>query len=430
MGALPVTSELKDMNDTLKRMAPGCWKSLSRIGLNAILPKGIPVQAAAARTTEINATIGQVTDGCGVPLPLQCLKDTAPDLDPRLTFLYSPLSGNREVRAEWLKRQRRIAGNPKVKVGHPVMTHGLTHAISILATLFSDPETTIVIADPFWENYRLLFSLYAGAKVVTYPAFDGENYNVAGLEKVLQRQRGKKTVAILNLPGNPTGYTPKASTIPALVNVITNHPDPLVVIVDDAYQGTQYEEGLMNRSCFWDLAEAADPKRTTVFKVDGSTKELLFFSGRVGFITSNVVGEAEKALLSKILCIIRGTVGSAPGPSQAMILKALQDPTLDEQVAARQAVLARRYKTLKSYLSKADPKLVKPFPFNSAYFGVLGMPANVDADKVRQLLIEKYSVGTIYLPSINALRVAYCSIEGGKIERMVQSIENAIRELA
>jgi aspartate/methionine/tyrosine aminotransferase len=310
------------------------------------------------------------------------------------------------------------------------MTHGLTHAISILATLFSDPETTIVIADPFWENYRLLFSLYAGAKVVTYPAFDGENYNVAGLEKVLQRQRGKKTVAILNLPGNPTGYTPKASTIPALVNVITNHPDPLVVIVDDAYQGTQYEEGLMNRSCFWDLAEAADPKRTTVFKVDGSTKELLFFSGRVGFITSNVVGEAEKALLSKILCIIRGTVGSAPGPSQAMILKALQDPTLDEQVAARQAVLARRYKTLKSYLSKADPKLVKPFPFNSAYFGVLGMPANVDADKVRQLLIEKYSVGTIYLPSINALRVAYCSIEGGKIERMVQSIENAIRELA
>jgi aspartate/methionine/tyrosine aminotransferase len=357
------------------------------------------------------------------------LKSLVPDLDEALTFLYSPLSGNREVRAAWLKRQRLLAGNPQTRVAHPVMTHGLTHAISILATLFGDPGTTVLIADPFWENYRLLFSLYAGAHVQTYPAFDQDQYNVDGLRRALARNQGKKTIVILNLPGNPTGYAPTAEQIPEIVKVISAHTDPLVVIVDDAYQGTEYEEGLMNRSIFWDLAEAIDPNRAIVFKVDGSTKELFFFPSRIGFITSNLQGEAEKVLLSKMLCIIRGTVGSAPGPSQSMVLAALNSPTLNAQIESCQSILEERYRILKGHLATADHKLIKPYPFNAAYFSVLGLSKGVCADETRRLLIEKYSVGTIYLPSINALRVAYCSIDKTEIGRLVDSIQSAVKEL-
>ena len=349
------------------------------------------------------------------------------ELDEGLTFLYTPLSGDRDVRAAWLQRQRRIAGNPTLKVGYPVMTHGLTHAISILATLFSDPETSVIIADPFWENYKLLFSLYSGASVSTYPAFHEGTYNVKGLRQSLARSRGKKTVVVLNLPGNPTGYTPRKETIPEIVKAISEHPEPLVVIIDDAYQGTQYEPGLMARSCFWDIAEAVDPAKVTVFKVDGATKELFFFSGRVGFITSNQQGEAENALLSKIMCIIRGTVGSAPGPSQAMILKALEDPSLEEQIQARHSVIAERYRALKSCLEATGDQYIRPYPFNSAYFGILGLPEGVSANTVRQRLIEEESIGTIYLPSINALRVAYCSIDKSEVSTLVESIERVVR---
>jgi aspartate/methionine/tyrosine aminotransferase len=424
-----VTADLTEMNRTLKRHAPGCWGSLSGIGRTAILPRGIPVQAASARETEVNATIGQVTDGSGSPLPLPLLQALVPQLDDQLTFLYSPLSGNRAVRAGWLKRQRALAGNPTVKVAHPVMTHGLTHAISILASLFGDPNTTVLIADPFWENYRLLFSLYAGTNVETYPAFDGGKYNVKGLRKALKRNQGNKTIVILNLPGNPTGYTPTLEQIPELVETIAAHKGPLVTIVDDAYQGTQYEEGLMSRSIFWDLADRVDPRRVTLFKVDGSTKELFFFPSRVGFITSNLTGEAEKVLLSKMLCLIRGTVGSAPGPSQSMVLAALESPELDDQLHACHEVLKERYLTLKECLAAADPEIIRPYPFNSAYFGVIRLAKGVNADEVRRLLIDKYSVGTIYLPSINSLRVAYCSIGKETIPRLVDSIQAAVREL-
>lgn len=424
-----MTADLTAMNRTLKREAPACWSSLSGIGRSAILPRGIPVQAASARETAVNATIGQVTDGDGSPLPLPLLKSLVSELDDTLTFLYSPLSGNRAVRAAWLKRQRALAGGPEVRVSHPVMTHGLTHAISILASLFGDPKTTVLIADPFWENYRLLFSLYAGAKIETYPAFADLSYNVEGLRSALRKNKKNKTIVILNLPGNPTGYTPTLEQIPEIVQVIDEHKGPLVVIVDDAYQGTQYEEGLMSRSIFWDLAEKVDPNRVTLFKVDGSTKELFFFPSRVGFITSNLSEEAEKVLLSKMLCIIRGTVGSAPGPSQAMVLAALESPELEAQIESCQAVLKARYQILKEHLKSADPELIQPYPFNSAYFGVVGVSKGVCADKVRRLLIEKYSVGTIYLPSINSLRVAYCSISKDEIGRLVDSIQAAVREL-
>ena len=60
-------------------------------------------------------------------------------------------------------------------------------------------------------------------------------------------------------------------------------------------------------------------------KVDGATKELAFFSSRVGFLSHPHTGAAAEALQSKLKCLIRGTVGSASGPAMAMGIAAPEE---------------------------------------------------------------------------------------------------------
>ena len=58
----------------LQRQAPALATSLSSLGREAAFPLDIPAQAAEARGKDINATIGQITDGRGSPLMLPAVE--------------------------------------------------------------------------------------------------------------------------------------------------------------------------------------------------------------------------------------------------------------------------------------------------------------------------------------------------------------------
>ena len=83
-------------------------------------------------------------------------------------------------------------------------------------------------------------------------------------------------------------HAPLAHLAPWL-DAIRNTTKPIVVICDDAYNGFVYENDRITRSPFHELADA-DPARVLPIKVDGATKELCFFGGRVGFVTFGVSG--------------------------------------------------------------------------------------------------------------------------------------------
>lgn len=421
--------EASRLNATLERDHPVVARCLSPLGRRAVFPKGIPYQAAAARDTEINATIGQLTDGRGAPMPLPAMASRVVGLDPVQTFLYAPVDGPPALRRAWIARQRRLAGDPSVEIGTPVVTHGLTHAISLVADLFADDDTEVIVPLPAWENYDLLFGLHAGARISGFPFFRDERFNVESLADTLAKVR-HKAIIVLNFPGNPTGYTPSAEEAAQIVEVLTSWRGPGVVVLDDAYQGWVYEPGLMRRSLFWDLVERADPERLLPLKVDGATKELLFFSSRVGFLTPARASEAaEQALLSKIKCVIRGTVGCASGPAMAMVAQALQDPDLDSAFEARRRELDGRYRALKAGLQelaeRSQGRLV-PSPFNSAFFALVGLRGGLDAQTLRQRLITEQSVGTIAFPEENALRIAYCSIHERALPELVDRLSRVL----
>ena len=418
-------TEAERLHDVLRREAPAAARCLSPLGLRAAFPRGIPFQTAQARSTEINATIGQVTDDHGAPMALSGMTDALSGVDAKMAWLYPPAEGHLALRQAWAARQRGMGLGSDAVMSTPMVVHGLTQGVSLVADLFADPDTDVFIPDPCWENYHLVFQFRPGANVVSYPFFRDGRFNLEGLADALAASTAKKAVIVLNFPSNPTGYTPTVAEGQRIAEVVLAYPGPAVVLCDDAYQGMVWEDGLLARSLYWDLAERADPERLLVVKTDGATKELFFFGGRMAFLSASVSGAAEDALLSKWKCIARSTNGVCAGPSQALVLKELADPRLEADVADRLAMLARRWRALTDALMAARSDKLDPFPSNSGVFSMVRLHGT-DAEALRARLITEFSVGTIALPSVNALRIAFCSVPEAMLPELVRRLQRAV----
>jgi aspartate/methionine/tyrosine aminotransferase len=421
-------SDATDLLTQLSRAYPAVARTLSPLGRAAAFPRGIPFQAGEARAARLNATIGQVTDGAGAPMPLGPLAAAAGGLDPRATFLYSPQPGHAPVREGWRRWQALAAGGAAdgVPATLPFMMHGLTHGLASVADLFVDADTTVILPDLAWENYDLVFSMRAGAPVLRWSLYDGDALGVAHLADALARVQGK-AVVVLNFPSNPTGFTPTPDEVAALADALAAHPGPLVVVVDDAYQGVVHEPGRQVASLYWTLARRLDPERAVVVKVDGATKELFFFPSRVGFLTFAAPdADAAAALENKLNGLVRGTVGSPPGPSQAIIAAALGDlpatrAAFEEGVAAIRA----RYEALRDALASVNNPRMRPLPFNGAYFLVLALADGLDPEVLRLRLLKERSVGVIALGGAG-LRLAYCSTRAADLPEIVHHIDEIV----
>jgi len=421
-------SEADRLNRILEDQAPALARCLSDLGRRAAFPKGIPYQAASAKGAEINATIGQLTDGAGGAMPLPQLAAQFPGMSPEEAFLYAPVSGPRGLRQLWAERERRIGGAPDhLRTTLPLVTHGLTHGLSLVADLFSDEDTDVILPTPSWGNYRLLFRLHRDARLLHFDFFRDGRFNVEGLAEALGKVR-KKAVVLLNLPGNPSGYAPADDEIPAILDALADAPKPTVVAVDDAYQGWVYEPGHLSRSLFWPLAERlAGNERVAAVKIDGATKELAFFASRVGFLTfATPSADAEAALESKLKCVTRGTVGSASGPAMSAVTAALQAPGLDDAFESHRSVLAGRYRALRAGLDDLGDERVTPLPFNAAYFALLQLDPRVDAEALRQHLLAHESLGLIAFSDVNAIRIAYCSLAEAQLPELVTRLGRGV----
>lgn len=417
-----------ESNRALARLAPALFRSLSPLGRRMTFPHGIPWQSEQARSTRYNATIGQVTDGAGNPLPLAVLDEQLSALDRKVSLLYAPQAGHAELRQRWAARQREQGGDTTSPYSLPFATHGLTHGLSMVADLFVDADTTVIVPVPSWENYELVLGMRTGPRVERWELFREGQFQPEALAAAVARSPGR-AVAVLNFPHNPTGWTPTPAEADQLAEILLAHPGPLVVLIDDAYLGVVHDPDRERRSLYWRLAAKAAPERHVILKVDGATKELLFFPSRVGFLSASVPAEAEEAWEDKLKGLVRGTVGSAPGPSQALMLAALRQPErLRAESAERLAQLGRRHALLRAAVASLHNPRLSPLPFYGAYFAVLLLDRAVDAEAVRQRLLMHESVGVIALPEINGLRIAYCSARDEDLGELVARIDRAVRE--
>ena len=409
----------ESLNDTLLAHHPAAHACLSAAGRRMYFPQGIPAQAQQAKAASINATIGQLTDGAGGAIPLPSLANQVSGVSLEDATLYAAQGGNKALRTAWRDRLNRIGLGPK---SNPFCTVGLTHGLSLLSDMFVDEDTDVLLPAPGWGNYKLVFGVRGGGNIIPYPIFEGGQFAAGSIEKALAKVRSK-ALLVLNFPGNPTGYTPTADELAPWLDAIRNSPKPVVVVCDDAYNGFVYEPDRMERSPFFDLADA-DPQRVLTAKVDGATKELCFFGGRVGFVTFGTEGPAAEVLDAKLKGMARANVSSGPAMSQAMVLSALNNPNLAQEEADLFQECRARYQALKTNMIEAG---IPHEPFNSGFFALI--PVAGDPNHLRLRLLDE-GVGVVAFPQLGAIRIAYSSTSIDDIPALVAALARHMGSVA
>ncbi len=313
----------------------------------------------------------------------------------------------------------------------PVVTNALTHGISMAGYMFLDPGDEVIVPDLFWGNYNLTLTNMYGASLVKFNLFKDGGFDLAAFEaKLNEGGIGKKTM-ILNFPNNPSGYTPTVEEQNSIVEIIkaaAEKGNKIVAFIDDAYFGLVYEEGIETESIFAPLSQLHE--NVLAIKIDGATKEDYVWGFRVGFMTYGVKGgdtELYSALESKTAGAIRGNISNAANISQSLLLVAFNSPEYAEQKAAKYTIMKDRYEAVKKALSNEKyAEYFKAVPYNSGYFMCVKLEAGLDAEKVRKVLIEKYSIGVISLG--NLIRIAYSAVAAKDVDEMFEGIYNACKD--
>jgi aspartate/methionine/tyrosine aminotransferase len=263
----------------------------------------------------------------------------------------------------------------------------------------------------------------------TFPLFDADGFNVAGLrERLFARPPGKRVV-LLNFPNNPTGYTCSPEEAAAIRGVLVEAAEAgceVVVIIDDAYFGLVYEDGVLTESIFGALVDAHE--RLLAVKIDGATKEDYAWGFRVGFLTYGFRGAdaaALDALAQKTAGLVRGSISNASHLSQSLLLTAYNAPEYAAWKAEKFAILARRYQRTREVLA-AHPEYAErfePLPCNSGYFMCV-RPRAGDAEAIRQRLLTRYDTGLIATAGL--LRIAFSSVPTASIDALFANLYAAI----
>ncbi len=431
----PIAQEL---NGILTQENPHLFEMLSEMGKRLFFPKGILTQGAEAKEKafKANATIGIATEERRT-MHFRSVMDRVKGIPPEESLTYAPSYGIPPLRKAW--QVALFEKNPSLKgkrISLPVVTCGVTHAVSTFADLWVDPGDTVVLPDKMWGNYTMIFTVKKGAGIVHFPLFsDRGGFNLKGFEEVLRKESSAgKVITMLNFPNNPTGYSPTRDEGEAIADILTRLAREgihVIAVFDDAYFGLFYEESVLQESLFAKVAQSHP--RLLAVKLDGATKENFVWGLRVGFVTYGcaAAGDAYRmyeVLEKKTAGCIRGTVSNASHLSQTLVLKSMVDERYDREKREKFEILKRRAEQVREVLrDHRFQDAWEMYPFNSGYFMCLRLKT-VNAEKLRVHLLEKYGVGLISIGERD-LRVAFSCLEEGEIPELFELILAGVKDL-
>jgi aspartate/methionine/tyrosine aminotransferase len=428
--------QAEELNRIIKTHNPTVYELLSRKGKAIYFPKkGILAQGQAAKDKEINATIGTACEDDGKPMVLPSVARHI-DLATKDVFPYAPSEGLKALRDKW--KELMMGKNPSLvtkEFSLPVVTCGVTHALSMVGYLFVEENDEIITADLYWENYDLVYTSAYGAELKFFNFFKNQKFDIESFRETVNAKPIGKKIVLLNFPNNPSGYTPTKDAAREIIAVLTEAAkagNKLAVILDDSYFGLDFEEGIFDESFFSQLAHAHE--NLLAIKMDGITKEEYAWGFRVGFVTygiKNGGSELYKALEDKTAGAVRGNISNAPNISQSLLLNAMQSETHLKEKERNKVKLKERYLKVKETLNvhKEYDKYFEALPFNSGYFMCVRLK-NVDTDKVWDILLKKYSTGVICYSEKHLLRIAFSSTPLHKIEALLNNIYSACKDCA
>lgn len=429
----------QQLNKSIEKGNPNLLDMLSVMGKNLFFPKGILSQSAEAKQKahKLNATIGIAKEN-GKTMHFSSVMSMLEGLEPEEAITYAPSFGIPELRKTW--QSALFEKNPSLsgkKISLPVVTCGITHAVSMVADMWADPGDVVILPDMIWGNYNMILNVRKGARISQHATFnENGGYNLAAFEHLvdIEARKSGKIIVLLNFPHNPTGYTVTEKEGDDIADILSNAASKgtrIITVCDDSYFGLFYNDETMKESVFTRLCDRSS--NLLAIKVDGATKENFVWGLRVGFITYGCKIEGDPlpvydALEKKTAGCIRGNISNASHLSQSIVLKSMKDKNYPDEKKEKFEILRKRAIKVKEVLS--DPKYKKAwdvYPFNSGYFMCIKLK-NPDAETLRLHLLDKYGVGLISTGKSD-LRVAFSCLDEKDIQELFDIVLQGTEDL-
>jgi len=444
------------------------WPAFSNCGRDIIQPPDIFYWTGRAKKeAEINGTIGELVgpeneflnNGSSkvVTFYVPAIKDFV-STDPADVIQYAPVCGLPDLRKHWLnwivqkgKNANNLpSGKPDLtgKLSSPAIVPGITFGIFMAAKLFVSPGEIIISPNKRWGNYDAIIVKNVGGTVSSFEMFTADGiFNFKGMSDKIQESFDKqgKAVIILNFPNNPTGYSPsKAETakmVTSLKEIAQKNKKPIVIICDDAYEGYVYDDVSVSVSPFYELVGVDE--NLIPIKLDGASKEMLMYGGRVGaftlglnekWFTPDTKAKFLEEFENKVEALIRATVSNSNRSAQTILIKMFEQG-IQKVMESRQKVIAvvrKRYDLINKLLKEAKLKGVTIDPNAGGFFLFMNLDKKINGVDFNEHLLKKYKMCFIPIvkekEGINGIRIAYCSVPEPLIPKLVENLKLAMTD--
>ncbi len=444
------------------------YKAFSEVGKKIFLPRSIFYWAERAKKeAEISGTIGaafgfekdfiEAGGDRWVPCYLQNIKQFFnTDITNVVPYASIPgLTDSRKRWKEWIIKKSQLDDNKKKSLKDlekyltlTLFTPGITHGIFTCCSMFLNQSEYIILPNKRWGNYDNIVEKNIGAKIKSFNYFSKDSIDLKSLKKAMQDvlKIQDKIILILNIPNNPTGYIPTRKEAIDLINLLKSMAEqnkkPFVILCDDAYEGYTFDIDGIKTSLFYDLFQLDE--NIIPIKLDGITKELLMYGGRIGALTIGIhknwiktdleLEQLKNELENKFSGFIRSTVSNSNILYQTILNSLLSSQEIEKTLQHRKKVekmLEKRYILLNQELNTIKSNEISIDPNRGGFFLFVNLKS-IKATDFADLLLKKYKIGVIPIEKphegINGFRIAYSSIDIRKIPEFVSRIKKAMSE--
>jgi aromatic-amino-acid transaminase len=270
-----------------------------------------------------------------------------------------------------------------------------------------NPDATVLISDPSWENHRGIFR-DAGFEVGTYPYYDADKrgINFDAMLAALNKAAAGTIVVLHACCHNPTGYDMTPAQWDQVVAAVTSRK--LIAILDMAYQGFAQgiaEDGLAVQKF---IASGEDFFVSTSF-----SKSLSLYGERVGALSVLCSSKDEAArVLSQLKIVIRTNYSNPPTHGGQVAATILNTPELRTLWEKELAAMRVRIKEMRGALvDKLKAKGVqRDFSFIAQQVGMFSYSGLTRDQMVR--LRDEFGVygiesGRICVAALNTRNIDY-----------------------
>ena len=208
-----------------------------------------------------------------------------------------------------------------------------------------NPNATVLISDPSWENHRALFT-NAGFTVGTYPYYDADNKGV-NFDAMLACLNAAEAGTIIVLHAcchNPTGYDISSAQWEQVIAAVKARG--LVAFLDMAYQG--FGDGIAEDGAVIGQFVAAG---LDFFVSTSFSKSFSLYGERVGALSVVCESKEETArVLSQLKIVIRTNYSNPPTHGAQVVATVLNTPALRAQWEEELAGMRNRIKSMRGAL--------------------------------------------------------------------------------